>query len=204
MSIEIAPRALWEFIKTRALCRQTAAAAAWRRALPCLMTSRCLPQARALRVLPSAPSFAHRVCFVRCQQRSLFRQTACQPQRFGPLFREREAGMVGTPVRALATSGGDATSADAAAASERFAGAMPKEEIGADAFLKENPTYDGRGCIVAIFDTGVDPAAYGLQVRAPGCPSQTPCMGAKSALQAPSSTLKSFQCCDALHERVQC
>ena len=42
---------------------------------------------------------------------------------------------------------------------------MPKAEIGALDLLKDHPTYDGRGCIVAIFDTGVDPAAAGLTVR---------------------------------------
>ena len=32
------------------------------------------------------------------------------------------------------------------------------------AFIQNNPNYDGRGTIVAVFDTGVDPGALGLQV----------------------------------------
>lgn len=69
-----------------------------------------------------------------------------------------------TPLTKPSTAESD--SADSAASYARFAGAMPKEEIGAAAFLKEHPTFDGRGCVVAIFDTGVDPAASGLSVRA--------------------------------------
>ena len=72
--------------------------------------------------------------------------------------------MSSTPATAAAAAAADAPSA-ADASYERFAGAMPKEEIGALELLKKHPTYDGRGCIVAIFDTGVDPAAAGLAVR---------------------------------------
>jgi tripeptidyl-peptidase-2 len=43
------------------------------------------------------------------------------------------------------------------------AGILPKEEIGATRFLVKNPQHDGRGVVVAIFDSGVDPGAAGLE-----------------------------------------
>ncbi|MCO5584159.1 hypothetical protein L7F22_038082 [Adiantum nelumboides] len=51
-----------------------------------------------------------------------------------------------------------------------LAGVMPKKEIGAERFLYSHPEYDGRGIIIAIFDSGVDPAAAGLQITSDGKP----------------------------------
>ena len=47
---------------------------------------------------------------------------------------------------------------------------MPREETGANRFLAEHPDYDGRGITVAIFDSGVDPAAAGLRMTSTGKP----------------------------------
>lgn len=40
---------------------------------------------------------------------------------------------------------------------------LPKEETEAAAFVRANPSLDGRGIVVGIMDTGIDPRAPGLQ-----------------------------------------
>ncbi|CAI9092237.1 OLC1v1027429C3 [Oldenlandia corymbosa var. corymbosa] len=51
-----------------------------------------------------------------------------------------------------------------------LASLMPKKEIAADRFIEAHPNFDGRGVTIAIFDSGVDPAADGLQVTSDGKP----------------------------------
>ncbi len=49
-------------------------------------------------------------------------------------------------------------------------GWMPLASTGADRFVREHPTGDGRGVLIAILDTGVDPGVPGLGTTSTGDP----------------------------------
>ncbi|KAJ2833974.1 hypothetical protein GGI24_000616 [Coemansia furcata] len=47
-------------------------------------------------------------------------------------------------------------------------GLLPRADTQAGDFVRKHPTYDGRGTVVAILDTGIDPGAKGLQLTTDG------------------------------------
>ena len=49
-------------------------------------------------------------------------------------------------------------------------GWMPLAGTGADRFVRAHPTFDGRGVVIAVLDTGIDPAIPGLGVTSNGAP----------------------------------
>ncbi|KAJ2857070.1 hypothetical protein J3B02_001238, partial [Coemansia erecta] len=45
---------------------------------------------------------------------------------------------------------------------------LQKEITQAAEFISKNPTFDGRDTVIAILDTGIDPAASGMQKTSTG------------------------------------
>ena len=74
-----------------------------------------------------------------------------------------------TPPDVSATRGGEPEPAVAPPIAFML-GLMPLRSTGVDAFRSAHPTYDGRGVLIAILDSGVDPNVPGLIVTSTGAP----------------------------------
>ena len=51
-----------------------------------------------------------------------------------------------------------------------LAGLMPLRSTGVEQFRAAHPTYDGRGVLIGILDSGIDPGVAGLVVTSTGAP----------------------------------
>ncbi|CAH9123538.1 unnamed protein product [Cuscuta epithymum] len=76
-----------------------------------------------------------------------------------------------------------------------LASQMPKKEIAADRFIEAHPHFDGRGVVIAIFDSGVDPAAAGLHVTSDGKPKVLDVLDCTGSGDVDTSTVVKADAC---------
>ncbi|CAK0779170.1 hypothetical protein CVIRNUC_004710 [Coccomyxa viridis] len=85
---------------------------------------------------------------------------------------------------------------------EVFGHIMPKIEIGALRHLKDNAEQDGRSVLIAIFDTGIDPGAPGLQLTSDGKPKILDVLDCTGSGDVDTSTIRKADesgCIEGLH-----
>ena len=76
--------------------------------------------------------------------------------------------ITGVPADATRTPDGTASEPALPPRLAMFAGLMPVRSIGVDAFRMDHPEYDGRGVLIGILDSGVDPDLPGLRRTSTG------------------------------------
>ena len=70
----------------------------------------------------------------------------------------------------LAVGAAPAATAEAGDDARAWWSLLDREVIGADAFTRAHPEWDGRGVVIAVLDTGVDPSVAGLTTTPQGGP----------------------------------
>jgi len=103
----------------------------------------------------------------------LFALTACASSKgVGGGITKPAAPKPAPSVAAVPSDGSRAATAQPAVdpAMAYMLGLMPLKSTGVDVFRSLHPTYDGRGVLIAILDSGVDPGVPGLTVTSTGAP----------------------------------